>query len=69
MIEMGVPEAAAKEAVRKKAATLEIEAHSVNYDYLPSVARHLKRSYVSLKGIVCALLGVCSALFLVLDSK
>jgi hypothetical protein len=44
MIEMGVPEAAAKEAVRKKAATLEIEAHSVNYDYLPSVARHLQSS-------------------------
>jgi len=48
MIEMGVPEAAAKEAVRKKAATLEIEAHSVNYDCLPSVARHLKMPFMNI---------------------
>lgn len=47
MIEAGVPEDEAKGAIRKKITTLEIEAHSVNYDHIPSVARHLKMPFMN----------------------
>jgi putative NIF3 family GTP cyclohydrolase 1 type 2 len=48
MTEMGVPGDVARETVRKKAAALEIEAHSTNYDHLPSIARHLKMPFMNI---------------------
>ncbi len=48
MIEAGVPESDAKEAIRKKISTLEVETHSANYDHVPSVARHLKMPFMNI---------------------
>jgi len=48
MKEAGVPENEARQAIQKKISVLEIEAHSVNYDYLPSIARHLKMPFMNI---------------------
>lgn len=48
MKEAGVPENDAREAIQKKISTLEIETHSVNYDHVPSVARHLKMPFMNI---------------------
>jgi len=48
MREAGIPEKDAREAIRKKISSLEIETHSVNYDHVPSVARHLKIPFMNI---------------------
>jgi len=48
MREAGVPDNDAREAIRKKISTLEVETHSVNYDHVPSVARHLKMPFMNI---------------------
>lgn len=48
MREAGVPDDDAREAIRKKISALEVEVHSVNYDHVPSVARHLKMPFLNI---------------------
>jgi len=48
MREAGIPEKDAREAIQKKISSLEIETHSVNYDHVPSVARHLKIPFMNI---------------------
>ena len=48
MKEAGIPEKDAREAIQKKIHNLEIETHSVNYDHVPSVARHLRMPFMNI---------------------
>jgi len=48
MREAGIPEKDAREAIQKKISTLEIETHSVNYDHVPSIARHLRMPFMNI---------------------
>jgi putative NIF3 family GTP cyclohydrolase 1 type 2 len=48
MKEAGIPEQEAREAVQRKMLALEIEAHSANYDHVPSVARHLRMPFMNI---------------------
>jgi len=48
MTEMGIPETVARAAIQKKMSTLEHESHSTNYDYVPSVARHLQIPFMNI---------------------
>jgi len=48
MRQAGIPEKDAGEAIQKKISTLEIETHAVNYDHVPSIARHLRMPFMNI---------------------
>ena len=48
MVEAGVPETDAEQAVRKKRDSLEVENHARNYDHAVSVARLMKMPYMNI---------------------